>query len=201
MARQGVHTATAPCSSSTGCSPHTTSSFHSAWGRHCHTLVLGNPLLAPGTWQLYQPSPWRMKLNHAPNVFSGGEWDSCGEERCTSHNSPRWPRCWPNRCHLKGDHRGDAQNISETQVVPYMTEPECLYPLWLFTGCRAASAVLEHIPLAAVIHCRKSVRTDRSNCVFFLCAAPSVMAHCYLILLGEIYTSSTAQMKDWDFYF
>lgn len=50
--KQGVHTATAPCSGSTGCSPHTTSSFHSAWGRHC------SPLLAPGTWQLCQPSSW-----------------------------------------------------------------------------------------------------------------------------------------------
>lgn len=131
-------------------------------------------------------------------------WERMGQlwgEELYSHSSPQWPRCWPNRCHLPGGHRGDAPNTSETQVMPCMKEPACPWALWLFTGGKAASAVLGHIPLAAVIHCHKYVRTDGSNCIF-LYALPSVLAHCYLILLGEIlYASSTAQKKTETFIF
>ena len=62
----------------------------------------------------------------------------------------RSPGRWP---------QGGARSASETQVIPYTKQPGCPYAMWPFTGRKAASAVPEHIPLAAVIHCQKYVRT------------------------------------------
>lgn len=193
----------------TGCARCHSPLLRQHWVFPTHHLFLpfsvGRALLCTGAWQPAAGSRDLAALSAqlledeakpCPRCVFWREWKSCGEDSCTSHSSSQWPRCWLNRCHLEGDHQGDAQNVSETQVMPCSKEPGCPCAFWLFTGCKAASAVLEHIPLAAVIHCQKYIRTDGSNCVF-LCAVPSVMAHCYLILLGEVlYASSTAWMKD-----